>query len=187
MNDMINYDNKKKNISHMKSYSGGVNNFSKINNLILSGGGYFKTEQQVSLNSLRKLVKDTEDVSFVANTFKNLFKDLESRMNKKGLNLSQDLENELQIQLANFETTEKKLNKLLVLFSNFVWMFTEHGDSGSDEAQNKKDKDDLGTDLTSENMDLYIAARNKIIKSLQKKQKQMIITFSPLFNISYPQ
>lgn len=187
MNELQNHGKSKKQVSHMKSYSGGVNNFSKINNLILSGGGYFKTEQQVSLNSLRKLVKDTENVAFVANTFKGLFKDLELRINKQGLGIDRRLEQDLQLQLADFETTEKKLNKLLVLFSNFAWMLTEHGDSGSDEAQNKKDKDDLTAYVTEESMEAYIAARDKIIKSLQKKQKQMIITFSPLFNISYPQ
>ena len=188
MNDINKFNNKTKQISHMTSYRGGVNNFSKINNLILSGGdGYFKTEGDVTVATLRKLVKDTQNVSFVADTFKKLFENLEIRMNKNGLNLDTNLENELAIHLAEFAATEKKLNKLLVLFSNFLWAFTTHGDSGSDEAQNKQDKADLTPNLTSENMQTYIDARDKIIKSLQKKQKQMIITFSPLFNISYPQ
>ena len=126
-----------------------------------------------NINVIYEFAKDLKDKYDITKQYTKLFSTVDSNIRNKNLVIDNGLELEYKNALDSFKNTEVKLNKLLQLFTNFVFLL--HQDDKDDAASNTI----LDSVLNEDSMKKYIAARNKIMISLNNKRTKMTIMMGP--------
>lgn len=127
-----------------------------------------------NFNAIFKMAKELKDQSDLTKEYTKLFTTAELNIKRNNIVLSDDAKLQYKNTLESFKSSEVKLNKLLQLFTNFAFLL------------NTDDKTDTSTNaildrlLTIDHMEKYVAARDKIINSLKKKQTNMTILLGPM-------
>ena len=126
-----------------------------------------------NINVIYEFAKDLKDKYDITKQYTKLFSTVDSNIRNKNLVIDNTLELEYKNALDSFKNTEVKLNKLLQLFTNFVFLL--HKDEKDDAVSNTI----LDSVLNEDSMKKYIAARNKIMISLNNKRTKMTIMMGP--------
>ena len=126
-----------------------------------------------NFNAIFKMAKELKDNYDLTKEYTKLFTNTEHEIKRNNIVLPDNTKNEYTYLLESFKTSEVKLNKLLQLFTNFAFLLNrdDRSDAGSNEFLNSL--------ITRENMTKYVAARDKIMNSINKRKTQMTIMSAP--------
>ena len=126
-----------------------------------------------NINAIYEMAKELKDKYDLTKEYTKLFTNLHTNIKNKNVVIHDNTVIEFRKTLEDFKTTELKLNKLLVLFTNFAFLLNK------DEQDNTESNQILLTLINKENMEKYITARNKIMTSLDKRRNKMTMMVGP--------
>ena len=126
-----------------------------------------------NINAIYEMAKELKDKYDLTKEYTKLFTNLHTNIKNKNVVINDSTVIEFRNTLEEFKTTELKLNKLLVLFTNFAFLLNK------DEQDNTESNQILLTLINKENMEKYITARNKIMTSLDKRRNKMTMMVGP--------